>query len=46
LLEWAGLGAAKALDMEAERGINRLADAMEAELDIGQIVSMLGEFRY
>jgi hypothetical protein len=25
---------------------NRLADAMEAELDIERIVSMLGEFRH
>ena len=42
LLEWAGLCGAKSLDMEAERGINRLADAMEAELDIERIVSILG----
>ena len=35
LLEWAGLSGAKSLDMEVERGrgINRLADAMEAELN-------------
>ena len=47
LLEWAGLGGAKSLDMEAERerGINRLADAMDAELDIERIVSILGESR-
>ena len=42
------VGGVKPLHMEAERerGINRLADATEAELDIGRIVSMLGESRY
>jgi len=43
LLSWAGLSDAQALDMEAEqeRGINRLADAMEEELDIEGILSIL-----
>jgi adenosylcobyric acid synthase len=46
LLGWAGLPEARAVDMEAERerGIDRLADAMEAELDIGRIFSWLEKF--
>ncbi len=45
LLAWAGLAGAEALDMEAEceRGIERLADAMEAELDIERIFSILSD---
>ncbi len=44
LLGWAGLYDATPLDMEVERerGIERLADAMEAELDIEGILSILG----
>lgn len=47
LLAWAGLAGADAVDMDAEceRGIDRLADAMESALDIGQILAILSAAR-
>lgn len=47
LLAWAGLEAAPRLDLAElrEQGINRLADACEAHLDLGRLWALAASFR-
>jgi adenosylcobyric acid synthase len=47
LLQWAGLSAPQIFDYHAvrEQNIERLADTLEAHLDIKKILGILGESR-
>lgn len=47
LLRWAGLMKAKGIDYAAlrERELNRLADMMEQQLDMGRLEALLGRYR-